>query len=83
MLNVAGDTVLAHGFYSVPASFSQYVMATDVFQLGYSEDGHCKGDTNPNIPKPTRLQWDIPGEVSLVIQRPTLAWVTSLFLSCR
>lgn len=45
----------------------EYVMATDVFQLGYSEDGHCKGDTNPNIPKPTRLQWDIPGECQEVI----------------
>lgn len=56
-------------------------MATDVFQLGYSEDGHCKGDTNPSIPKPTRLQWDIPGEVSLVTQRPSLTWVAVLFLS--
>lgn len=39
-------------------------MSTDSFQLGYLEDGHCKGDTNPNIPYPTRLQWDIPEEVS-------------------
>lgn len=39
-------------------------MATDSFQLGYTEDGHCKGDPNPNIPYPTRLQWDIPEEVS-------------------
>lgn len=39
-------------------------MSTDSFQLGYSEDGHCKGGTNPNIPPPTRLQWDIPEEVS-------------------
>lgn len=46
----------------------EYVMATDVFQLGYSEDGHCKGNTNPNIPKPTRLQWDIPGECQEVIE---------------
>lgn len=42
----------------------QYVLATDCFQLGYAEDGHCKGDPNPNIPYPTRLQWDIPEEVS-------------------
>lgn len=45
----------------------EYVMATDSFQLGYLEDGHCKGDTNPNIPYPTRLQWDLPEEVSRVI----------------
>ncbi|XP_076412453.1 carnitine O-palmitoyltransferase 1, liver isoform isoform X2 [Peromyscus maniculatus bairdii] len=46
----------------------EYVMATDVFQLGYTEDGHCRGDTNPSIPKPTRLQWDIPGECQEVIE---------------
>ncbi|OBS77317.1 hypothetical protein A6R68_16247 [Neotoma lepida] len=58
----------------------QYVMATDIFQLGYAEDGHCRGDTNPNIPKPTRLQWDIPGEVSLLIQRPSSpGWEGSVF----
>ncbi|KAL4689460.1 hypothetical protein H8959_012251 [Pygathrix nigripes] len=43
-------------------------MATDSRQLGYAEDGHCKGDTNPNIPYPTRLQWDIPGECQEVIE---------------
>uniref|UniRef100_A0A2K5C0N1 Carnitine palmitoyltransferase 1A n=1 Tax=Aotus nancymaae TaxID=37293 RepID=A0A2K5C0N1_AOTNA len=37
-------------------------------QMGYAEDGHCKGDTNPNIPYPTRLQWDIPGECQEVIE---------------
>ncbi|XP_062948882.1 carnitine O-palmitoyltransferase 1, liver isoform isoform X1 [Cynocephalus volans] len=46
----------------------EYVMATDTFQLGYAEDGHCKGDTNPNIPYPTRLQWDIPEECQEVIE---------------
>lgn len=39
-------------------------MATDWFQLGYEEDGHCKGSTNPSLPCPTRLQWDIPEAVS-------------------
>ncbi|XP_051820823.1 carnitine O-palmitoyltransferase 1, liver isoform [Antechinus flavipes] len=47
----------------------EYVMATDCFQLGYAEDGHCKGDTNPNIPCPTRLQWEIPEECQEVIER--------------
>nr|KAF6464642.1 carnitine palmitoyltransferase 1A [Rousettus aegyptiacus] len=46
----------------------EYVMATDSFQLGYLEDGHCKGDTNPNIPYPTRLQWDLPEECQEVIE---------------
>ncbi|XP_068922633.1 carnitine O-palmitoyltransferase 1, liver isoform [Petaurus breviceps papuanus] len=53
----------------------EYVMATDAFQLGYAEDGHCKGDTNPNIPCPTRLQWEIPEECQDVIER-------SLSLAC-
>nr|XP_060460500.1 carnitine O-palmitoyltransferase 1, liver isoform [Panthera onca] len=46
----------------------EYVLATDSFQLGYAEDGHCKGDPNPNIPYPTRLQWDIPEECQEVIE---------------
>ncbi|XP_006893297.1 PREDICTED: carnitine O-palmitoyltransferase 1, liver isoform [Elephantulus edwardii] len=46
----------------------EYVMSTDCFQLGYTDDGHCKGDTNPNIPYPTRLQWEIPEECQEVIE---------------
>ncbi|XP_032138442.1 carnitine O-palmitoyltransferase 1, liver isoform isoform X2 [Sapajus apella] len=46
----------------------EYVLSTDSLQMGYAEDGHCKGDTNPNIPYPTRLQWDIPGECQEVIE---------------
>ncbi|XP_078539011.1 carnitine O-palmitoyltransferase 1, liver isoform isoform X2 [Lissotriton helveticus] len=46
----------------------EYVLATDSFQLGYNEDGHCKGETNLNIPPPARLQWDIPAECQEVIE---------------
>ncbi|KAM6205395.1 carnitine O-palmitoyltransferase 1, liver isoform 1-T3 [Sarcoramphus papa] len=45
------------------------VMATEYLELGYSEDGHCKGDTNQNIPIPTKLQWEIPEEGQEVIER--------------
>ncbi|XP_044872493.1 carnitine O-palmitoyltransferase 1, liver isoform-like [Mauremys mutica] len=38
------------------------VMSSDCLQLGYTEDGHCKGDINQNIPFPPRLQWEIPEE---------------------
>ena len=67
-------------FTDVSFYFRQYVLATDSFQLGYAEDGHCKGDTNPNIPYPTRLQWDIPQEVSPSDQALVnyLGWETSL-----
>lgn len=41
----------------------QYVLATDCFHLGYTEEGHCKGDVNKGLPYPTRLQWQIPKEV--------------------
>uniref|UniRef100_A0A5F9C908 Carnitine O-palmitoyltransferase 1, muscle isoform n=1 Tax=Oryctolagus cuniculus TaxID=9986 RepID=A0A5F9C908_RABIT len=48
--------------------FWEKIVATDCFQLGYTEDGHCKGDTNPGIAYPTRLQWDIPEECQEVIE---------------
>uniref|UniRef100_A0A2K6EEC8 Carnitine O-palmitoyltransferase 1, liver isoform n=1 Tax=Propithecus coquereli TaxID=379532 RepID=A0A2K6EEC8_PROCO len=59
-----------HSWADAPivAHLWEYVMATDSFQLGYAEDGHCKGDTNPSIPYPTRLQWDIPEECQEVIE---------------
>uniref|UniRef100_A0A452UTT1 carnitine O-palmitoyltransferase n=1 Tax=Ursus maritimus TaxID=29073 RepID=A0A452UTT1_URSMA len=59
-----------HSWADAPivAHLWEYVLATDCFQLGYAEDGHCKGDPNPNIPYPTRLQWDIPEECQQVIE---------------
>lgn len=45
------------------------VMATDYLELGYSVDGHCRGDPNPNIPSPTKLQWEIPEECQEVIEK--------------
>lgn len=57
-------TIIFSHLTCVSFRLRQYVLATDSFQLGYAEDGHCKGDPNPNIPYPTRLQWDIPEEVS-------------------
>ncbi|KAM9278526.1 carnitine O-palmitoyltransferase 1, liver isoform 2-T7 [Morus bassanus] len=53
------------------------VMATEYLELGYSEDGHCKGDTNQNIPIPTKLQWEIPEECQEVIER-SLSTATAL-----
>ncbi|TRY62416.1 hypothetical protein DNTS_031825 [Danionella cerebrum] len=38
----------------------EYVLATDSFQLGYTAEGHCKGDFNKSLVPPTRLPWDIP-----------------------
>ncbi|XP_036842520.1 carnitine palmitoyl transferase I isoform X4 [Oncorhynchus mykiss] len=46
----------------------EYVLATDCFLLGYTEEGHCKGDINKGLPLPTKLQWDIPLECQEVIE---------------
>ncbi|XP_029379798.1 carnitine O-palmitoyltransferase 1, muscle isoform isoform X2 [Echeneis naucrates] len=40
----------------------EYILATDCFHLGYTEEGHCKGDENKGLPYPTRLQWQITKE---------------------
>ncbi|XP_077177401.1 carnitine O-palmitoyltransferase 1, liver isoform isoform X1 [Paroedura picta] len=45
------------------------VMFSDCLELGYTEDGHCKGEINSGIPMPTRLQWEIPEECQEVIER--------------
>ncbi|KAM8861501.1 carnitine O-palmitoyltransferase 1, muscle isoform 2-T3 [Synchiropus picturatus] len=44
----------------------EYVLATDCFHLGYTEEGHCKGDVTKGLPYPTRLQWHIPKEVETI-----------------
>ncbi|XP_029010082.1 carnitine O-palmitoyltransferase 1, muscle isoform [Betta splendens] len=46
----------------------EYVLATDCFQLGYTEEGHCKGDANKALPHPTRLQWQLPKECQDMIE---------------
>ncbi|XP_041267577.1 carnitine O-palmitoyltransferase 1, muscle isoform isoform X2 [Onychostruthus taczanowskii] len=45
-----------------PLSPPQFMLATDKFQLGYTEGGHCKGDPRRQLAPPQRLQWDIPPE---------------------
>ncbi|XP_078112932.1 carnitine O-palmitoyltransferase 1, muscle isoform isoform X2 [Sander vitreus] len=51
----------------------EYVLATDCFHLGYTEEGHCKGDVNKGLPHPTRLQWQIPKECQDVIETSYLS----------
>ncbi|XP_069764295.1 carnitine O-palmitoyltransferase 1, liver isoform-like isoform X1 [Narcine bancroftii] len=45
----------------------EYALATDSFQLGYKDDGNCKGDPAPNVLQPQRMQWDIPNECQEII----------------
>uniref|UniRef100_A0A8K9XCE6 carnitine O-palmitoyltransferase n=1 Tax=Oncorhynchus mykiss TaxID=8022 RepID=A0A8K9XCE6_ONCMY len=36
-------------------------------RLGYTEEGHCKGNPHPSLPGPQRLQWNIPAECQTAI----------------
>uniref|UniRef100_A0A672GD68 Carnitine O-palmitoyltransferase 1, muscle isoform n=1 Tax=Salarias fasciatus TaxID=181472 RepID=A0A672GD68_SALFA len=51
----------------------EYVLATDCFHLGYTEEGHCKGDVNKGLPHPSRLQWQIPKECQQIIETSYLS----------
>uniref|UniRef100_A0A8C5HJQ8 carnitine O-palmitoyltransferase n=1 Tax=Gouania willdenowi TaxID=441366 RepID=A0A8C5HJQ8_GOUWI len=55
-----------HSWADAPtvAHLWEYTLATDAFQLGYTEDGHCRGEVDRSLPHPQRLVWDIPSEVS-------------------
>lgn len=68
------DIIIQH-FLSV-----QYVLATDCFHLGYTEEGHCKGDVNKGLPYPTRLQWQIPKEVQQSLESFTAIELCDLHL---
>nr|XP_046250359.1 carnitine O-palmitoyltransferase 1, liver isoform isoform X1 [Scatophagus argus]XP_046250360.1 carnitine O-palmitoyltransferase 1, liver isoform isoform X1 [Scatophagus argus] len=46
----------------------EHVLSMDPVKLGYTEEGHCRGEPHPNLPGPQRLQWDIPAECQEVIQ---------------
>uniref|UniRef100_A0AAQ4P2Z6 carnitine O-palmitoyltransferase n=1 Tax=Gasterosteus aculeatus aculeatus TaxID=481459 RepID=A0AAQ4P2Z6_GASAC len=46
----------------------EHVLSMDPIKLGYTEAGHCKGEPHPNLPGPQKLSWDIPAEVTMVIQ---------------
>ena len=60
-----------------PSLSLQYTLATDAFQLGYTEDGHCKGEVDRSLPHPQRLLWDIPSEVGVCVcvwERDIASW---------
>ncbi|XP_037611378.1 carnitine O-palmitoyltransferase 1, liver isoform-like isoform X2 [Sebastes umbrosus] len=40
----------------------QHNMSTDCFQLGYNAEGHCKGEVDSSLPRPQKLNWEIPPE---------------------
>ncbi|XP_054476819.1 carnitine O-palmitoyltransferase 1, liver isoform isoform X2 [Anoplopoma fimbria] len=46
----------------------EHVLSMDPLKLGYTDEGHCCGETHPNLPGPMKLLWDIPAECQEVIQ---------------
>ncbi|CAJ1076000.1 carnitine O-palmitoyltransferase 1%2C liver isoform-like [Xyrichtys novacula] len=56
-----------HSWADAPtvAHLWEFTLATDAFQLKYTEDGHCKGEIDRSLPLPQRLSWDIPSEVQV------------------
>lgn len=47
-----------------PFNTFQSTLYTDCFQLGYNEEGHCKGQADPTLLLPQRMQWEISNEVT-------------------
>ncbi|XP_006888161.1 PREDICTED: carnitine O-palmitoyltransferase 1, muscle isoform [Elephantulus edwardii] len=47
----------------------EFVLGTDAFHLGYTDSGHCLGKANPALAPPQRLQWDIPEQCQVAIER--------------
>uniref|UniRef100_A0A3Q3DL65 carnitine O-palmitoyltransferase n=1 Tax=Hippocampus comes TaxID=109280 RepID=A0A3Q3DL65_HIPCM len=60
-----------HSWADAPtvAHLWEYTLATDAFHLGYTEDGHCKGEVDRSLPPPQRLIWDISPEVQAQVCR--------------
>ncbi|XP_029978477.1 carnitine O-palmitoyltransferase 1, liver isoform-like isoform X2 [Sphaeramia orbicularis] len=53
----------------VVAHLWEYALATDSFQLGYNAEGHCKGEVDSSLPKPQKLNWEIPPECEELISQ--------------
>uniref|UniRef100_A0A8C5GXK6 carnitine O-palmitoyltransferase n=1 Tax=Gouania willdenowi TaxID=441366 RepID=A0A8C5GXK6_GOUWI len=56
-----------HSWADAPvlAHLWEYTLATDSFQLGYNAEGHCKGNVDSSLPRPQKLNWEIPPEVQI------------------
>ncbi|XP_059180476.1 carnitine O-palmitoyltransferase 1, liver isoform-like isoform X2 [Centropristis striata] len=46
----------------VMAHLWQAHCSNDCFQLGYNAEGHCKGEVDSSLPRPQKLNWEIPPE---------------------
>ncbi|XP_049431266.1 carnitine O-palmitoyltransferase 1, liver isoform isoform X2 [Epinephelus fuscoguttatus] len=46
----------------------EHVLSMDPVKLGYTEEGHCRGEPHPNLPGPQRLSWDLSTECQEAIE---------------
>ncbi|XP_038591719.1 carnitine O-palmitoyltransferase 1, liver isoform-like isoform X2 [Micropterus salmoides] len=53
-----------HSWADAPvlAHLWEHTLAIDCFQLGYNAEGHCKGEVDSSLPRPQKLNWEIPPE---------------------
>uniref|UniRef100_A0A8C5GXF6 carnitine O-palmitoyltransferase n=1 Tax=Gouania willdenowi TaxID=441366 RepID=A0A8C5GXF6_GOUWI len=60
-----------HSWADAPvlAHLWEYTLATDSFQLGYNAEGHCKGNVDSSLPRPQKLNWEIPPECEVQISQ--------------
>lgn len=59
-----------HSWADAPimSHLGEYISLDEFFLLGYTEDGHCKGEPEFNLRPPSRLQWDIPEKCVAIIE---------------
>ncbi|XP_049929896.1 carnitine O-palmitoyltransferase 1, liver isoform isoform X2 [Epinephelus moara] len=50
----------------------EHVLSMDPVKLGYTEEGHCRGEPHPNLPGPQRLSWDLSTECQEAIESSLL-----------
>ncbi|XP_072017786.1 carnitine O-palmitoyltransferase 1, liver isoform-like isoform X2 [Amphiura filiformis] len=65
-MGVNGEHSLADA--PVMAHLFEFALAEDITTLGYTEDGHCRGPAQMGFPPPTKLKWEIPGELQKIIE---------------
>ncbi|XP_070536281.1 carnitine O-palmitoyltransferase 1, liver isoform-like [Ptychodera flava] len=52
----------------ISAHMWEYCMAEDLLNLGYRDNGHCKGESEKKLVTPQRLKWEIEEECQKVIE---------------
>ncbi|XP_067674607.1 carnitine O-palmitoyltransferase 1, liver isoform-like isoform X2 [Haliotis asinina] len=59
-----------HSWADAPimAHMWEYAISDEVHYAGYTSEGKCVGEADPNTPNPIRLEWDISEQANSVIE---------------